>query len=181
MKTLLIISFLLLSGIKGFGQNNDEIVKDINIKYKTTQENLNSFDTIIVPIIGKSTEGSELMGFYDKDDLIFMTIVHYGERGKRSKEYLYANRKLCYVEDTYYSYNRPIYSDEKMAKENNDTISFDSKKTEINEHGRYYFKSEKLVEWKLINGRFADKKLAIFKNREIAIQIEAKELRGKLK
>ena len=53
-------------------------------------------------------------------------------------------RKLSFVFDKYYQYNRPMYYDSIAMKSNNDTEVFDFNKAEITVN-RYYFLDQKLI------------------------------------
>jgi len=179
LTTILSLS-LLLTGLT-VAQSADPTIKDIDIKCKVIQDKLDTYDTTRTTIGGQSTEDGELTGYYDKDNLKLMTVVYYGETGKRQTDYYFDNGQLCFVQDIFYRYNRPIYWDGTKAKENRDTVAFDSDKTEINEHDRYYFDSKELIHWIDWSGRPGDKRLATFKNRENSIPKEVDELKEKLK
>lgn len=73
-------------------------------------------------------------------------MVWFGETGKRMTEYYFDNEKLIFAFDQVFLYNRPIYWDEKTAKEYDDKEVFDAKKTTVEEN-RYYFNNEDLFQW----------------------------------
>ena len=54
--------------------------------------------------------------------------------------------KLIFAFEQEFNYNRPIYWDEKRAKENGDDEAFDTDKTTVKED-RYYFNNGKLFLW----------------------------------
>ena len=69
-----------------------------------------------------------------------------GETGKRKIEYYINEGKLIFAFEQNFEYNRPIYWNEKTAKENGDTELYDSRKTRVQED-RFYFHDEKMFLW----------------------------------
>lgn len=147
MTRLIIIStFVLLTSNLLFAQNKDSYVKDIRSKYTKIRANLDAYDTTMIEIWDESTEGGQATAYCDKGDLKLIEVVWLGEVGKKQIEYYFNNGKIIFVFAQNFNYNRPIYWDEKTAKENGDNEVFDSKKTIIKED-RYYFNNEKLFLW----------------------------------
>jgi hypothetical protein len=147
MKKLIRLStlFLLTSSLL-FAQNNDSIVEDIRGEYIEIRSNLDSYDTTMIEIGDGSTEGGQATAFYDHGELKLIKVVWLGEIGKNQIEYYFNDGQLIFAFDQDFDYNRPIYWDRKMAKENGDDEAFDPKKTTVKED-RYYFHNEKLFLW----------------------------------
>lgn len=95
-------------------------------------------------IEGESTEGGEAVFYEQKGRLEKISARLYGEMGQVLTEYYLLNGNLSFVFEKIYTYNRPLYYDVKAMKENNDTETFDFKKSEIEEN-RNYFEKEKLL------------------------------------
>ena len=129
-----------------FSQSTDSLIKNIRSKYQSIRSNLKSYDTISKEEWEESAEGGEIIGYYGGKDLKFIECVYFGETGRREIEYYFTNRQLFFVFEKHYTYNRPIYWDEKHMKEYNDSVTFDPKKTIVKED-RYYFHKEKLIRW----------------------------------
>ena len=147
MTRLIIISTLiLLTSNFLFAQDNDSLVKDIRLKYTEIRANLDSYDTTMIEIWDESTEGGQATAYYDNGDLKIIEVLWLGETGKKQIEYYFNYRKLIFAFDQEFHYNRPIYWDEKTAKENGDNGVFDPQKTTVKED-RYYFNNEKLFLW----------------------------------
>ena len=140
-KTLIISTIFILTSNFLISQNNDSLIKDIRLKYNNIRENLHSYDTTMIQIWDESTEGGQATGYFDNGKLKQIEIVWLGETGKHQIEYYFNEGKLIFAFDQYFDYNRPIYWDEKTAKENGDNEVFDPKKTTIKED-RYYFNNE---------------------------------------
>jgi len=145
-KLLIILSLIFLTSNFLFAQDNDSLVKDIRLKYSEIRANLDSYDTTMIEIWGESTEGGQATAYYDNGNLKLIEVVWLGETGKNQIEYYFNNGKLIFAFDQNFEYNRPIYWDEKTAKENGDNEIFDPKKTTVKED-RYYFNNEKLFLW----------------------------------
>lgn len=172
------ILFLFSTGLT-IAQSTDETIKDIRVKYTDIRDNLDNYDTTMAEVWGESTEGGQVTGYYDQDNLKYMVVWLLGETGKREIEYYFDNGQLFFVLDTDFRYNRPIYWDEKIAKENNDTETFDADKTVIKED-RYYFDNGQLIRWIKPNGQYGDSKLAYYKNLETEIPQYADKMKEKL-
>lgn len=91
-------------------------------------------------IEGESAEGGEATFFFKNNRLEKILARHYGEMGQRLIEYYLLNGQLSFVFQKDYQYNRPIFYDVKAMKENNDTETFDFKKSEIMETRNYFEK-----------------------------------------
>ena len=129
-----------------FAQSNDQTLKDIREEYKVIQNNLSSYQKVNSDVENQSTEGGEIIAYFDETDLKLIITKGYGETGKNITEYYFENQKLFFVFDQRFDYNRPIYWNKKLAEENNDNEVFDPNKTKINAD-RYYFDNEKLFLW----------------------------------
>lgn len=89
-------------------------------------------------IEGESAEGGEAAYYYKNKRLEKIMARHYGEMGQVLIEYYLLNGKLSFVFEKNYKYNRPLFYNEKVMKENNDTEAFDLKKSEITETRNYF-------------------------------------------
>ena len=127
-------------------QSTDSLVRQIRTKYTAIRENLKCYDTTSTALSGESTEGGESIAQYDGKNIKYIEVTYYGETGKTKTEYYFDNGQLFFVFETVYTYNRPIYWNAKTAKENNDTVTYNSSKTIVNED-RCYFHQEKLIRW----------------------------------
>ena len=144
--TILIFTFFLLTNGFLIGQTNDSLVKVIDTKYKNVKENLENYEKVIVENNEESTEGGQENAYYEGQTLIFIELIWYGETGKKILEYYFDNGQLIFAFDQEFTYNRPIYWDEKKSKEMGDNEVFDSNKTIINQD-RYYFNDELIFLW----------------------------------
>ncbi len=92
----------------------------------------------------ETTEGGEAH-FYFKNDILEKIITrHFGETFQKLTEYYLLDNELSFVFEKSYQYNRPIYYDSTMMKENKDTEVFNFEKSEIIED-RSYFIYGKLI------------------------------------
>ncbi|WP_045502138.1 hypothetical protein [Chryseobacterium sp. StRB126] len=91
-------------------------------------------------IEGESAEGGEATYYYKNKRLEKIMARHYGEMGQVLIEYYLLNGKVSFVFVKDYEYNRPLFYDAKVMKENNDTEVFDFGKSEITETRNYFEK-----------------------------------------
>lgn len=143
-KTLLIVTLFL--NFLGLSQTTSLKIDKIKSVYKTININLDSYDTTMIQIWDESTEGGQAVAYYDSLELQLIQIVLLGEMGKSVLEFYFSNDSLIFAFDQTQEYNRPIYWDEKTAKENGDNEAFDYNKTKFIED-RYYFHQETLIKW----------------------------------
>ena len=147
MNRLLIVStFLLLTYNFLFAQDKDSLVSDIRMKYSETRTNILRLNTKTIELWDESTEGGQVIAYYDNDELKLIEVIWLGETGKKIIEYYLHNGQLIYSLEQDFDYNRPIYWNEEKAQENGDNEVFDPDKTTVKEN-RYYFQSEKLFLW----------------------------------
>lgn len=174
MKILTNILVLFLFSIcLSFAQSEEKTIKNI-------RENIDIYDTTMVNFWDETSEGGQVIAYFENDDLKLMEVFLYGEIGMRKIEYYFNSGELIFVLNTDYSYNRPIYWDEERAKENNDTVCFDSNKTMIKEN-RYYFENKRLIRWIKPNGEEINNKIEDYENLEIEILRYIEKMKEKLK
>ncbi len=89
----------------------------------------------------ETTEGGEANFYYLNGVLEKIAARNYGETFQQLTEYYLLNKKLSFVFEKTYRYNRPMYYDSAAMKANNDTETFDMEKSGIIED-RSYFKNE---------------------------------------
>lgn len=125
--------------------------KNMIIRLKPIKENFGRINsttkwTKIVHkyICDKSTEGGEINYYYLDDKLEKVIAAYYGEKGKSISEYYILNDTLSFVFEQEYEYNRPIYWNEEVAEENDDSEVFDLNKSHISET-RNYFEKGKII------------------------------------
>lgn len=166
MKIKLVLAFISIVFIC-FGQSVDHKIIEIRNEYNLINSNQNlSKDSI--GIFGESTEGGYMCTYKDLVGNNRKIICSYfGETGKAIIEYYLKNDKLIFVLIQRYEYNRPFYWDEKMAKENGDSIVFDDSKTKISENRYYFDNSENIIQWIDIN-----KKTIIDKQKLDSVKVE---------
>lgn len=133
--------------------NKKDTAKDKNLKnrLKPIQANFKRINLIKDwtsvkkrNIEGESSEGGEVMFYYAGDYLEKLVARHYGEMGQMLIEYYLLNGQLSFVLEKDYRYNRPLFYDDKAMKDNNDTETFDFKKSEITTT-RSYFENGRVI------------------------------------
>ena len=145
MQKLIIGLFLLFSTPALFADSDAEIAS-IRQAYEQTHNNLCKFKTTEFDAGENSSEGVEAKAFRDKDGQIkLIKTIIYGEMGKNTREYYYANNQLIFVLDSNQTYNAPMYLDDAQAKAAG-VEPFDPTKTTTTEN-RYYFKNNQLIRW----------------------------------
>jgi hypothetical protein len=92
----------------------------------------------------ESTEGGGAKFYYSNGVLEKIVVKIFGETFQQLSEYYLLNGKLSFVFEKSYKYNRPMYYDSTIMKQNKDVEAFDFEKSEIVED-RSYFENGKLI------------------------------------
>ncbi|MBN8785852.1 MAG: hypothetical protein J0I84_02050 [Terrimonas sp.] len=111
-----------------------------NLKRISTIANWSTIDTKDID----AGEGGEAKFYYKDGKLEKIVVRQLGETFQQLAEYYLQDNKLSFVFEKTYRYNRPIFYDSTVMKENNDTEAFDFKKSTITED-RSYFINNKLI------------------------------------
>jgi hypothetical protein len=136
---------------KAEAQSPEVLSNDVKIKYKSILQHLQSYDTTSIDLQEGEVRG-EMSGYFEKDSIKLLQEVYYGDMEKHQTFYCFDRALVFLVIDFTETYNRPIYYDKKMAKENNDSTFFDPAKSNFQET-RYYFSKEKLFRYTTVNGK----------------------------
>ena len=145
-KHIFLFCALLISMLCLRAQSSDSWLKNIRQQYYSIQEKLHTYDTTMLPLWGESTEGGQAIAYYDDSDLKLIQIVWLGETGKNMMDYYFDKGQLIFAFEQYIQYNRPIFWNEEVARENGDNEVFDPEKSTVEEN-RYYFHNQKLFLW----------------------------------
>jgi hypothetical protein len=164
MLKLLIIIFLcgLTSGLISLSPVNasagaDEIAA-IRSRYATINKNLKSYRTVKKEISGHSTEGGELVAYFDGDVIKKIVAAHYGETGKATEEYYFWNNELMFVFRRDSRYDRPL-----------------SGKVVATEENRFYFGAGRLIRWIDKKGKQVSAKDSVYPEKQSEYLSSAKE------
>ncbi|MEM6804383.1 MAG: hypothetical protein AAF696_23490 [Bacteroidota bacterium] len=122
-----------------------------------------------IPLMDQSTEGGELIAFYDSEGKLRKIGVYlYGEMGKNIDEYYLENEQLFFLFSKRFKYNSPIYHTDSSNLEGKEDIElFDLEKSEISELRYYWGEKGELI-------RYIDEVDSVFEELEIGIEIEEK-------
>ncbi|MFB6319553.1 hypothetical protein [Saccharicrinis sp. FJH54] len=122
------------------------MLRDIRAKYSCIRNNIYRYEEKKIDISDDSTEGGEVVAYYDGTELKIIQMSWFGETGKRILEFYIVNGEVFFAFDQHFNYNRPIYWNESLAKENEDDEVFNPEKTTVSED-RYYFNKNRLFMW----------------------------------
>jgi hypothetical protein len=132
-------SVLFLSSFFSFAQNSSDIAKINFIKARFAEINndLKSFKKVIVQDTAETTEGNEVIKYFNGNEIKKINATYYGETGKAIEEYYFFNKKIIFYYGVEYRYDVPIYVNNGHVK----VVSI--KET------RYYFKDDNIFKVKL--------------------------------
>jgi hypothetical protein len=175
--SVIILAFLCFGITVSKGQTIDSVISVINARYSNARKNITSYDTSRIDEWGESSEGGEAICYFGKGKMKLIAAGLFGETGRRKTGYYFDHSQLYFVLDSEYRYNRSIYYDEKMAKENNDT-AFDDSKTIVNEN-KLYFSNGHLIKWIVNNKKEIASNDSEFSDKEKEMIEEADSLKKK--
>lgn len=111
----------------------EDPIQSIRRQYAEINRNAAKYKKVKKELSGFSTEGGDLLAYFDGPSIRKIVANFYGENGKASEEYYYLNGKLIFVLRTDYQYSKPLSG--KVVR------------TTLN---RFYFSNDKLIRW--VNG-----------------------------
>ena len=103
---------------------------------------ISNWASIIQRNLCESAEGGEAK-FYNSAGLLEKIVTKvFGHTAQQVTEYYLLKGQISFVFEKTYYYNRPVYWDATVMKENNDNEIFDYKKSEILESRNYFEKGQ---------------------------------------
>lgn len=115
-------------------ENKVKKVSDIHDQYQNIEAQSIKYDKIEKDILGESSEGGTITGYYDNGKLKKISVEIFGEIGKvNSDYYLNSNGFLFFVLNQTTSYTKPIY--------------IEGSETKSVEKEEYYYDGDKLFKW----------------------------------
>lgn len=105
-------------------------IQAIRQTYAATNRKLARYKKVRKDLSGFSTEGGELVAYFDGAAIVKIATTYYGEMGKSYEEYYYRDGKLIFVFRKESKYNRPL-----SGKMISTALS------------RFYFHDDKLIRW----------------------------------
>jgi len=108
-----------------------------------------------------SARGGAITGFYKDDEVKKILSERYTDTCRTFTEYYFDDGMLIFILKQNFVYNLPITYTEEKAKERNDSVWYDDKKTQLG-ISRYYFNDNKLIKWVDAGGNDIPPKTAKF-------------------
>ncbi len=99
---------------------------------------------------GESTEGGEIVRYFEGEQLIKVVSTFFGETGNNVTEYYFSVGKLFFCYQRLTTYTKPMSGIARKVVED-----------------RYYLDNLKLIRWLKSNGKIADKTLYLAKRKEL--------------
>ncbi|HEX5703596.1 MAG TPA: hypothetical protein VFX97_10395 [Pyrinomonadaceae bacterium] len=121
--------FAVLAVYEAQAQGTDPI-QTIRQQYAAINRGAARYKKVKKELLGFSAEGGELVAFTRGPSIVKITATFYGEMGRATDEFYYANDKLIFIFRKHSHYNRPLTGKVVRTTEN-----------------RYYFKDDKLIRW----------------------------------
>lgn len=110
-------------------QEKDWILS-IRRRYATINKSLAKYRVVKKELSGFSTEGGELVAYFDGPAIVKIAATYHGETGRAFEEFYYWNEKLIFVFRRRDTYDRPLSGKVVKTREN-----------------RFYFSNDELIRW----------------------------------
>ena len=120
----------------GGGRQEGDAVSAIRRSYAVINRNLRKYRAVKKELLGFSTEGGELVAYFDGAALVKMAATHQGETGRSLEEFYYRDGKLIFVFRRRETYDEPMSG--RVSKTAED---------------RFYFNDGRLIRWLDRRGR----------------------------
>ena len=136
MKRISVVVVIVLFGVlasyeaKAQGAQGPDPIQAIRQQYAAINRGAARYKKVKKELLGFSAEGGELVAFTRGPSIVKLTATFYGEMGRATDEFYYANDKLIFIYRKHSHYNRPLTGKVVRTIEN-----------------RFYFKDDKLIRW----------------------------------
>ncbi len=133
MKKISVVVVTLLFAVLAAGEaeaQGTDPIQTIRQQYAAINRGAARYKKVKKELLGFSAEGGELVAFTRGPSIVKMTATFYGEMGRATDEFYYANDKLIFIYRKHSHYNRPLTGKVVRTTEN-----------------RFYFKDDKLIRW----------------------------------
>lgn len=135
--TIVIAALSLSSGRAGGvvpasagGSQEEDSISSIRRRYATINKSLAKYKVVKKELSGFSTEGGELVAYFDGPAIVKIEATYLGETGRAFEEFYYRNEKLIFVFRKQDTYNEPM-----------------SGKVVKTRESRFYFSNDELIRW----------------------------------
>src|SRR5687767_6593440 len=135
MKISVVIVTVLLGVLASYdakaqGAQGPDPIQTIRQQYAAINRGAARYKKVKKELLGFSAEGGELVAFTRGPSIVKITATFYGEMGRATDEFYYANDKLIFIFRKHSHYGAPLSGKVVRTTEN-----------------RYYFKDDKLIRW----------------------------------
>lgn len=138
-----VVSLLASSGpasVAGQASGNNprekESISSIRERYAAVNKNLSKYRVVKKELSGFSTEGGELVAYFDGASVVKIAATHLGETGRSFEEFYYRGGELVFVFHRRETYDAPM-----------------SGKVSKTQEERFYFAGGRLIRWLDNRGR----------------------------
>ena len=145
MNKLFFAFFVLLIIGVSCKKKQADVLADAKKNYEKINKQINEYTKKQVDDIS-SPEGGRITGYFREEEIKKMYVQHFGEKSRSFTEYYFDDGNLIYMLRQEFIYNKPNTYTEEKAKEANDSVWYDDKKTKL-ELSAFYFNDNNLIKW----------------------------------
>lgn len=113
--------------------DTSEVIINLRKWYSEINSCQVKYRKIVKALMGQSSEGGELTGYFENDSLKKIAAIYFGDMGKSITEYYFKNNKLFFVFTIDSLYDKLFY--------------MEGYKISTIEENRYYFFNDTLIRW----------------------------------
>lgn len=163
LRILLVIFAPLLVAI-GWGEwvvasraQTKDPIQSIRQHYAAINKRVGRYKKVKKELSGFSTEGGELIAYFEGPAVMKIAAAYYGESGRAGEEYYYQDGKLIFVYRKDSTYDKPL-----------------SGKVVKTEENRFYFENSRLIKWINENGKEVSPGGSEYKNKQVQRILQSK-------
>lgn len=161
MKRISVVVVIALFGVlashEAKAPQGPDPIQTIRQQYASINRGAAKYKKVKKELLGFSAEGGELVAYLSGPSIVKISATFYGEMGRATDEFYYANDKLIFIYRKHSHYNRPLTGKVVRTTEN-----------------RYYFKDDKLIRW-ISEGKEVSSASSEFAAKEVELLASSKQ------
>jgi hypothetical protein len=172
-------AILFLVVVTCFSACREDNVAPEQEKCKKIMHDLPTYKQKSIDLSGRIQQNGTIMGYFDGKDLKMAVATSFSQTGRREENYFFHNNHLIAVHQEDYTYNKPQYITEEVAKTTGDSTWYDDAKTIMKTNWFYYY-NDHLVKWIDTQGKIVSDNDKRFDYKEEEFKNNAEKLKEML-
>jgi len=143
---LITVALLAIVCFSACKHKPEDVITQANKTREDINKNLGEYKSKHVDDLTSAAPAS-ITGYYREEELKKIYAEYFGEKDRTFTEFYFDDGMLVCVLEQDYIYNKPNTYTEEKAKQNNDTVWYDDKKTKLETSVFYFTGTNKMIKW----------------------------------